>query len=133
MQVLNGDQQDLTVLDTFLWGNLKNTIYGQHQYNIVADLRDNTIAEFKWIRIRDIVIMYQRRRSSFWPLALIFFYLFVWIIQLFLLYSHLLYFVIFSCWLFCLISSLIFGYLKATCSAKFVSNVLFDCCFSAFN
>lgn len=45
---------DLNVLDTFLWGTLKNRVYGQQDYHIVEDLRENIITQFRTLRRRDI-------------------------------------------------------------------------------
>lgn len=45
---------DLTVLDTFLWGTLKNRVYGQQEYNTVEDLRQSIVAQFRSIRRRHI-------------------------------------------------------------------------------
>lgn len=46
---------DLTVLDTFLWGTLKNRVYGQQEFDNVEDLRRSIIEQCRSIRRRDIV------------------------------------------------------------------------------
>lgn len=46
---------DLSVLDTFLWGTLKNRIYGQREYNNIEDLRLNIVREFRRLRRREII------------------------------------------------------------------------------
>lgn len=45
---------DLSVLDTFLWGTLKNRIYGQGEYQNIEELRFSIIREFGRLRRREI-------------------------------------------------------------------------------
>ena len=45
---------DLNVLDTFLWGTLKNRIYGQGEYQNIEELQLNIVREFGRLRRREI-------------------------------------------------------------------------------
>lgn len=45
---------DLNVLDTFLWGTLKNRVYGRGGYQNIEELRINIVREFRRLRRREI-------------------------------------------------------------------------------
>ena len=55
----NQEKRDMIKLyykyETFLWGTLKNRVYGQQEYEHVEDLRTAVIEQCRSIRRRDII------------------------------------------------------------------------------